>query len=360
MPVSHFKFAVLLATAIFGATAPAFAADPLVDASVVAVPEVVTRSRPTASPPASYYAAYEVNIVNNSTNVLNNVRFVAYAAVVGSSEAAEFLPDALSPKCVAVARPEGAPANARAIECLLGQLRGGGGAAATSSFTVIFKTPSTGSEIKLIWQAFYAEGSNDNVGAGHGDGSDVGEITTALGTAEPTNIKTFVPTGGGKFFTGIDGIARAVVDPWTTLISVPTSARAEIQESINAASCAPDLLVCVATSLRIPGQFASLEIELRRDATTVKKGAKIADAKLYYQTEVFNIPTQTWEPVGSPVEIKPCDGAGNIPIGEKRCELTSLRLEYSRKYVADNALSSEYIGDWRFVLRALENGRIAW
>jgi hypothetical protein len=351
----------LFAVALGLGAAPSYAADPLVDATVVAVPEVVTLSRPDATPPASYYAAYEVKIVNNSTNVLNNVRFVAYTVVAGSNAFAPFVTDALSPNCVAVAAPAGAPANASAIECVLGQLRGGGGTTATSSFTVIFKSPSAGSAINLNWQAFYAEGTNDNPGAGHGDGSDLGVATTPLGTPEATKIKTYVPTGGGTFFTGVDGIPRPG-DLWTSKVTVPSVAKAEVQESINVASCGSDLLICVATSLRIPGTFASLEIVLRRDATTFKTGAKIANASLYYQPEVFNTTTLAWETVGSPVPIVPCIGLDGVtvPTGQKRCEVKSLRREYTRKFVNDNSLPPDLIGDWEFHLRALENGKVSW
>ncbi|WP_410959735.1 hypothetical protein, partial [Salmonella sp. SAL4356] len=62
---------VAAALLLIGAAPETMASDPNVSSVVNAVPTIVTYSRPLDSPPFVTYAAYEVTIVNNSTNTLN-------------------------------------------------------------------------------------------------------------------------------------------------------------------------------------------------------------------------------------------------------------------------------------------------
>ena len=356
----------LCVIALLGWAAPARAADPLVDTSVVAVPGIVTVSRPTDTPPSVFFAGYELRIVNNSKNTLNHVRFVAHTVVkvpnplvagayIPLAGAAAPFAEAIGASCLPVA------GNPSAINCELGTLRGRGGTTATTPITLLFRSPAAGAIIELSWQGFYAEGSRDSSGASHGDGTDVGTTTTTLGTPTSLEVKTYVPTGGGSFFTGA-GVATKL-DQWTTTVSVPRSTVAEVVEAISAQSCGAEYNICVSSALRIPGEFAYLEVKLRRDVSTLvtqtdKLGnvtrPNIANALLYYQAETFNA-TQGWQPGGAPVPINACNALTGLPNGtERRCIFS--RQEYN----VTTAPTFEWKGDWEFVVRALENGRIAW
>lgn len=356
----------LCALALLAWSASSRAADPLVDTAVVAVPGVVTVSRPADSPPSVFFAGYEVRIVNNSKNTLNHVRFVANTVVKVPDPlvAGQFEPlagasapfvEAIGATCLAVA------GNPGAIECKLGTLRSRGGTTAASPFTLLFRSPAAGAIIELNWQGFYAEGTRDSLGASHGDGTDLGRTVTLLGTPTPLEVRTYVPTGGGSFFTG-SGVATKA-DKWTTTVSVPRAALAEVVESVSAQSCSADYNLCVESALRIPGQFAYLEVTLRRDVSTlVKRFDKygvatfpdIANAVLYYQSEVFDA-SLGWLPVGTPVPINACDAATGLPAGtDRRCVFSR------RQYSSADAPTPEWLGDWEFVVRALENGRMSW
>jgi len=346
--------------------APASAADPLVDTSVVAVPTTVTVSRPSDSPPSVFHAGYELRIVNNSKNTLNHVRFIAHTVVkvpdplvpgayIPLAGATAPFAEAIGAACLTVA------GNLSSIECKLGTLRSRGGTTAITPITLLFRSPPAGAIIELNWQGFYAEGSKDSLGASHGDGTDVGRTITLLGTPTPLEVRTYVPTGGGSFFTG-SGVATQL-DKWTTTVSVPRAALAEVVESVSAQSCSADYNLCVESALRIPGQFAYLEVKLRRDVSTLVKrfdkwgGAifpDIANAVLYYQSEVFDA-SLGWLPVGSPVPINACDAGTGLPAGtDRRCIFSR------RQYSSSDAPTLEWLGDWEFVVRAFENGRMSW
>ncbi len=356
----------LCVIALLGWAAPARAADPLVDTSVVAVPGIVTVSRPTDTPPSVFFAGYELRIVNNSKNTLNHVRFIAHTVVkvpnplvpgayIPLAGATAPFAEAIGASCLPVA------GNPSAINCELGTLRSRGGTTATTPITLLFRSPAAGAIIELSWQGFYAEGSKDSSGASHGDGTDVGTTITTLGTPTSLEVKTYVPTGGGSFFTG-SGVATKL-DQWTTTVSVPRAALAEVVESVSAQSCSADYNLCVESALRIPGQFAYLEVKLRRDVSTLVKrfdkwgGAifpDIANAMLYYQAETFDA-SLGWLPVGSPVPINACDAVTGLPVGtERRCIVSR------RQYGSADAPTLEWLGDWEFVVRALENGRMSW
>ncbi|MGA0612025.1 hypothetical protein [Caldimonas sp. KR1-144] len=338
------RHGLLLAMGLCGAL-PALAASPTVDISVVPVPATVSYSRPSATPPLVTRAAYEVRIVNQSTNTINDVRFLATSQVIGATASAPFA-EAIGASCQAT------DAAKLSVSCSLGQLRGGGGADATTSFVLVFNAPPAGSSISLAWTAAYGEGLGDSTGASHVD-TQTGSAATLLGTPTATDVRSYIPTAGAKIFTGLNGIATPG-DPWTTTVVVPAFAKAEVVEDLDANSCAPDLLICVRSTLTIPGSFNYLLVTLRRDVSTLKPGAKIANAVLRYQPgSVIN---GEFVPSGTPVDIVACDLLpGRVPNATtRRC--VDYRLEYTKK----NSPSADYLGDWEFGLKALENGRVSW
>lgn len=325
---------IAAATLAFAIAAPAFAAArPDVGLTVSAQPTAVTRSRPAAAPPVASFAAYRVTITNNNKNVINHVHVVGATQVIGSSEKAAFA-ESIGVAC--------APLDAARtqVKCPVGQLRGRGGSA---TFTVLFKAPASGQKIVFSWQGIFAEGVKDNPSAAHRDTTGVGTTVTLLQAPSATQLKTFVPSQGATIFTGLSPIPTPH-DQATTTVSVPKAASAEIIEFVNPQSCAADLLVCFTTDLTIPGTFANLVIKLRRDATTIRKYANIANAKVFYAADDIHF-----------VEVQPCDCMPyNRPAPGKPC------IESRTAYTYKTAPSAALVGDWEFTLLAVDNGRLNW
>jgi hypothetical protein len=318
----------LAACAALVGSLPAQAGDPNVTTSVTALPAIVTYSRPADSPPFVTYAAYEVTVTNLSQNTLNNVRLDGVTTVAGSTSTAPF-DSAVGLSCATT------NATQTAISCAIGQLRGGGG---TTSFVVIFRSPPDGTRIDFAWQNFYSEGSNDN--GAHVD-TNTGTTSTVLGTPTATEVKTYVPPGGGSFYTGFTGVATAA-DPWTTNVTVPAAAKAEVVETQQPSICSPDLLTCEVSMVTIPGTFEHLIIWLRRDASTIRKGAKIANSAVYYSADGITF---------DPNPIPKCADVGGGPSTEHpRC------IQSQTEFTKKTAPTPEYEGDWQWVILAIING----
>jgi hypothetical protein len=325
---------LLFVAATIGVATSAFAGDPNVISTVTAVPSIVTYSRPEESPPLITYAAYEISVVNNSTNTLNNVRVVGSTSVAGSTQAAPFVAS-IGLGCVTTNM------SATAIECSIGQLRGGGG---SSSFVVVFQAPTEGASVDFAWTVYYAEGSNDN--GAHAD-TNSGTTSTALGTPVATELKTYVPPGGGTFFTGSTGVATSA-DPWTTTVNVPSFAKAEVTESTLLSACAPNLLTCEVSTLTIPGIFPKLIITLRRDVSTIAKSAKISSARIYYDNPTTPDPRITY-----PYEVLPCTDTTWGPLPQAGIPCINKRTEFTKR----TAPTPDWEGDWAFEIWAIDNGR---
>jgi hypothetical protein len=233
--------------------------------------------------------------------------------------------------------------SATAIECSIGQLRGGGG---SSSFVVIFQAPTEGASVDFAWTNYYSEGSNDN--GAHTD-TNSGTTSTTLGTPIATELKTYVPPTGGTFFTGSTGVAT-LSDTWTTTVNVPSSAKAEVIESTLPSTCAPNLLTCEVSTLTIPGIFPKLIIKLRRDASTIAKSAKISSARIHYSNPTTPDPRITY-----PYELLPCTDTTWGPLPQVGIPCLNKRTEYTKR----TAPTPDWEGDWEFEIWALDNGKYA-
>ena len=326
---------LLFVAAMIGISTSAIAGDPSVASTVTAVPTTVTYSRPNESPPLITYVAYEISIVNNSKNVLNKVRVVGSTSVSGSETQTAPFVASIGLSC--------SPTNvsATAIECSIGQLRGGGG---SSSFVVIFQAPTEGASVNFAWTHFYSEGSNDS--GAHTD-TNTGTTSTALGTPIATELKTYIPPAGGTFFTGSTGVATSS-DPWTTTVNVPSFAKAEVKETSSLQTCAPNLLTCETSELKIPGIFPKLVITLRRDVSTIAKGAKINSARITYTD-----PTTPDPRIVYPYELLPCTDTTWGPLPQVGIPCLNKRTEYTKR----TAPTPDWIGDWGFEIWAIDNGR---
>jgi len=279
---SAFLFIALAGTLV---SSDVFAGAGIVTTQVAPLSLNVTYSIPATTSPAKpalvTYVGYAVNIRSDptNTNTINNVRFTATTSVTDSTEKATF-DSAEGATCVPT-NPDGT-----SIECTIGQLRAG---QTYPTFAVFFRAPEKATTAPLVDEVafsgitYYAEGTG-GVDNSIPQNSTVSwsSLPVTLGTTNPTVVKSAVPKNGGTLFTG-DGAVATSTDTWTTTVSVPPTAAyttADIAETVSPLTCAPDLLTCSTTTLKIPGSFAQLVITLRRDVSTIAKSAKISSARV--------------------------------------------------------------------------------
>jgi len=275
---------LLLGALVLG-TGSAYAGGGELQTTVESLQDTVTYSS-DGPPPLNTYVAYRVTVANVGGNTINNIRFTGATSVTDGAEKAVF------------ASADGAtctPTNAdgTAIECALGQLKGGKG---YPSFAVFFKSPkmvvngvadTEGSDkVSFSGTTFYAEGTG-GVPQSTPDNS-AQPWTTALvtlGTFNPEDVRTAVQKTGGIVFTG-NGSSANSGDKFTTYVTVPAAATyttAQIQESqIGDVNC-NSFGTCWQTSLTIPGTFSPyLSIVLTMDSSNIKPGTKIENVVIQY------------------------------------------------------------------------------
>lgn len=363
MPCVRFHVLAGLASlaALFAWAPSSFAASPDVLFTVAPQPSNVSWSR-TSPLPQQTYSALEVVVRNDSTNTINDVRFELCARVTDDATpvgptlaqcAARPLEAVLAPLHQAIGIACTTAAAGTAVSCSIGQLRGRGDGV---SFVLIFKAPASGPAIRYDAVASYGEGPNDSSGASH---IDTQRLTRVVGLGPPiaSEVKSYLPIGGGTLFTGTDGIPKGLLagdDRWTTRVTVPSAAKVEIVEGVDPGnSCSADYTLCVESTLTIPGTFAAppLDIVLRRHPDTRLAKAQIRNAQLFYEPGFIDAAGQ-WVSSSNGVreEIHPCT-AGQPNAEVKRC--IAYRIEYTRRNAPTPALE----GVWEFGVRAFENGR---
>jgi len=354
---THLNVPLIIGTALLLAAPAAFGGAGIVSTDVSPLSTKVTYSTPATTSPARQalvtYVGYTVTIASDptNTNTVNNVRFTATTSVTDTAEKATFV-SADGAVCVTT------NADKTSIECSIGQLRAG---QKYPTFAVFFMAPEKTvngvadgqdeDKVSFAGITYYAEGT------GGVDNSVPQNSTTlwsasqvTLGTFNPTSVKSAVPKGGGTLFTG-DGAVATGLDTWTTTVSVPpatTYTTADILESVSGVTCAPDLLTCSSTTLTIPGTFAKLEITLRRDASTIAKNAKIATAYVYYSNPTYPDSRIDY----TRFALLPCTDTSYGPLPQTGIPCIARRTEYTRR----TAPTADWIGDWEFVIYALDNG----
>ena len=382
------RAALALALALTGTvfSGGARAADPKVAITVKPIPAEVNL-RVGAS---TTQAAYQVDIVNNSTNVLNDVRFTARTRIdpAASPTGTRYVEDS-SAQCGP------APGSQTQLTCSFGQLRGARQAGQNGvGFIVVFEAPSTGAKLFLDWSATYQEGATDNNGSSsptndsqNSDEPGKAVFTKLVPSAEANDRELhsyFAASTGALLFTNT-GVPSGPpsTDGWTTTVRIPTGQKGEarIVERSEAASCSPVIPECVSSAVSIPGVFEDskptdadvrfLIITLRRDASTIPNGAQISKAPLFYEPGRIddNDEFQPQFPGDSrfPVRLKLCSdigGAPSLPLPpdlppdqaaqQKRC------IKSFQAYPTNNKAPPGLQGDWEWVIWAIENGRISF
>lgn len=305
----------------------------------------------TSPPRLDTFVGYSVAITNAGGNTINNIRFTGTTSVTDAAEAATF--DSVEGGTCTVS------VDRKSIDCAIGQLSAG---ESRPAFAVFFKSP-----VKVVNGNFDVNGQDFVNFSGitfYGEGTGGLPQSTpinstepwsaaavALGTNNPTVVKSVVPKAGGSFFTG-DGAVATAVDTWTTSVKVPAAGAfttALISETTGAPPLAPNLSDLSASDLTIPGQFAKLVITLRRDATTILKGAKIDSAVIIYAN-----PTNGGDPrINYPFTLLACTDTTYGVLPQIGIPCVNRRIAYTRK----TAPTPAWVDDWEFEVFALDNGR---
>lgn len=322
------------------------------DTQVSALSNVVTYST-AGTRPLTTFVGYEVRIANLGGNTINNIRFTANATDADPTQKATFS-SAEGATCTAT------NADQTAIECSLGQLKAGEVAA---PFRVFFVAPvkaaantlgngvidpltgtCTGDCLVLSGITYYAEGTGGPNSVPQNSTDIWPAVTVALGTANPTRVKSAVPRNGGEFFTGSGG-QPTDTDRFASTVKVPpatSSTTAEIQEtSFSLTEGCTNFLVCWQSSLTVPPPAGStsfspnyLTITLRIDAANIPSGTKINTI----------VPTYNGEPVGL------CANATTPRTDGKPC------IASRREYGKGNNVPADLRGDFEWVFINIVNG----
>lgn len=380
---------VLFALTLSGATSSAFAANANLTVNVNLVPAQVSVTRCTVSVDNTTntstricnpvnYAAYAVTVTNATTNVINQVVLTGDTAVSGAtpSQTADFVESIPSGLCTAT--------TATHIQCNLGQLNG------STSFLVAFKSPpnidastlasvtyDANAQIGFGWDLTYSMAASP--GTPSSQVEQTGTAGTALVTTTSTTINsqltTYIPTTGGTFFTGT-GTALSS-DTQTTKIKVPGEGlkTAGIDERSTVGGITNDTLYTFTTTLTIPNTnkqgvsqlFASpVAIFLRRDSSTIRSFNKFDRVPIYYTSDPSEpVYYDGSNPLPSCYDTAYYPDPVNSPGPSTQYPLcVDQRIGISKKTTSPlpdgTSITADDIGDWLFVIKALQNGKISW
>jgi hypothetical protein len=330
------------------------------------------------------YAAYKVDIVNVVGNTTNAVRFSGSTAVSGDCDATSSTDcnDAGAAATYVETIPSAAcSGSGTSFQCNLGQMKAGD-SSSSRSFVLIFKAPALAAAdrwadaaaIQFKWSLDYASGSSSGSqssifcnGQPCSDVASTNLITTDT-TAILSGLTSYIPSLGGTFFTGngISALSSIRDATSTTKLLIPPGQKlttTQVQQCIDTGGQTSATTTTNRTYVTVPngdqpfGNFAT--IELRRDVSTIAKGAKIANAVVSYSHSAQTNNACDEIPVTDLAPIPPCPADG-VPVSNPPvpavCEMVTLRKEFTKKDVTAGLATPDDIGDWLFVIHALENG----
>lgn len=360
----HATSGALLAMAMLAGTGSALAANANFTVDVKSIPLTVSVSRPGLTT----YAAYTVTIENTSGNTNNNIRFGGSTNVTGDLTAANADAGATATYVETIPKSACTPtaAGGTTVQCNFTQMKSG----AKNSFVVLFATPTlTAADhwdtaaINFSWSFDYASGNSSGTPSSLlCNGVQVAPPctatnSTALVTTQTDDILaqflTYIPSFGGTFFTGngstvLGPIGTNLRPTALTKLTVPTGQKlttAQADVTVALGGLTGDTTTTITAVVEVPNndqlftQYAI--VELRRDSSTIANGAKIANAVVSY----------SHDSTGTPAPLAACPSNG-VPTPEAPVCLFS-RTEFTKK----NAPTLDDIGDWLFVVHALENGK---
>jgi hypothetical protein len=340
-------------------------ADPRISIVVIPTPDKVTLSRPADKIlPLDTFAAFRVTFENGARSALSRVFLNGTATNFGGADTVvydSFIATNPGDTCAVGSAPN-------TVSCSLASLEPG----ASTEFIVVFKAPMNGARIDFNWTA----GGSEGQGGGQGCCSQTGLAQTTLvdPTTDPsfkTEAKTFVRPTGGTLFTGSEAITTSS-DGWSTTVVVPNfTSQAFTVGTIKEVSSAdttppsPPLAcpsyatssTCFASTLVIPGAFASLEIKIRLDKTLFSLGRTKPETLSLRYTGDGPPPSGTFYP--HTLQLCSQDATtfslpiSAMPLAGRPC------LSEPPKVLPNNHPIKDLRGDLEFNARARDNGRYA-
>ena len=363
--------AFLAAGLLVGSNA-ALAANATFTVDVQSIPTTVSVSRPGLIT----YAAFTVSIQNTSGNTSNAIRFSGSADVSGDLTAANGNAGATATYVETIPTSACTPTTpgGTTIQCNFGQMKNG----ANNSFVVIFAAPTLAAaaqwaadaKINFSWTLDYSSGNSSGTPSSLlCNGTQVPPpcaATNSTGLVTTQNDKilegflTYIPSFGGTFFTGtgssvlgpIGTNLRPTALTKLTKLFAPneqrlTTAQADVTVAVGGLTSATTTtitaVITVPNNDQLFGTYAV--IELRRDASTIASGAKIANAAVLY----------SHDDAGTPTTLPHCPTSGDPSGFTPPVCVVWPPTEFTKK----NAPTPDDVGDWLFVIHALENGRLA-
>ncbi len=319
------------------------------------------------------YAAYKVSITNTAGNTNNAIRFEA--ATIVSGDQTDNTVNALDAGAVApyveVIGTTACTGSGSSVVCNFPQMKSG----ANNSFVLIFSAPplaaanhwAAGAAINLGWSFDYASGNSSGtpssllcdgvqIPSPPCTGSEATALVTTVSDSILAGFITYIPSFGGTFYTGSGSVlppSGTNLRPTAALkLTVPTGQQlttAQVDVVVTAGGLTSATTTTNTATVQVPNNeelFTSYAtVELRRDASTIANGAKIASAVVSYSHEDI-------APTLNPLPNCPASG---VPTASAPVCIYS-RTEFTKK----TAPTPDDIGDWLFVLRALENGVSRW
>ena len=337
-------FVALMAT--FAVVAPSWGANADVSVTVTPVPVSVSVSRADVT----NYAATKVEIASATGNALNKLVFTLNAT-------APFVESSPSGLC---------QDQAGTVTCSINQLNG----PATFTFFVLFAAPTAGTSIDYNWTFTYSQagspGSNSSSFDASGTAS-TGLTTTSTG-AQQIELITFLPSFPSSFVTGNNATATAL-DVGTTRLQNPgglgLKSEIKITESVEVGGLTNDTLSKLTTQISIPTVGGTLlpkvvTYELHRDSSTIRSFNKFSSVPLYYTSD----PGEPW--VVTMYPLQSCSDTSFYPTGSGPSATLPVciaqRIGVKNNMVGNPSPSgvpytAGDVGDWIFVIWALQNGR---
>jgi len=322
-------------------------------------------------PGLTTYAAFTVSIQNTSGNTTNAIRFSGSADVSGDLTAANGNAGATATYVETIPTSACTPTTpgGTTITCNFGQMKNG----ANNSFVVIFAAPTlvaadhwaNDAKINFNWTLNYSSGNSSGtpssvlctIGTAVVPPPCAATNSTALVTTQTDDILagflTYIPSFGGTFFTGngssvLGPIGTNLRPTALVKLTVPTGQKlttAQADVTVAVGGLTGDTTTTNTTIVDVPNNdqlFTSFAVvELRRDASTIASGAKIANAVVSY----------SHDNTGTPQPLAACPSNGVPTTSAPVCVFD--RIEFTKK----NAPTLDDIGDWLFIIHALENGR---
>ena len=250
-------------------------------------------------------ASYTVTLKNTgSSNTINNGRLVAVTSVVSGVSGAKAVFKSVSGGGATCSTS----LQGTRVDCSVGSLT----VNQPKVFTLTFFSPSSGTQIDLVWDAVFDSGSPP--GGSNGDNGTTSILLAAIDAASvtsavPPNETVSVFTGNLALPSGSDPFTVAVTVP---PVSAPTTAsvlETEVSGNKNCKSLR-NFVKCYRSTITIPevalaSSGSYLTFDLRVDKSNIRKGARIDKVLIQYDDN--NSP-----PILVPtVQFCSKDGSGN-------------------------------------------------